>query len=226
MTMTDTSYRQCERIVPGGICVRCAGRQNPHNRLSCIYESLMNMVLFRTTTDPSSRKPYRQLAREDVYLSPALDAVRSRKGPWITIHLSQGPGAIPLSVLPFDQTKALSLVPPKHKELYTHPYALAPDARKVIEQFLDRNYAKYMNYYLNQQNNELDLMFFRAAVVEVKYPTIEMVSSSSSVLRFGSQIKALLFSRRRLETFFETVFASGPPAVLWKGAGDSPKNRC
>jgi hypothetical protein len=193
-TTTDASNRQCKKIFPGGVCVRCDGVKNPQTGLKCINESLRSIVLFRTTTDPSSRKPYRQLAREDIYLSPALDAVRSRMGPWITIHLSQGPGAIALSVLPFDQIKAVSLVPPdsEHAKLYAHPYALGPDARKHVEEFLDANYLNYMSHYLVKgERNELDFAFFLAATCEVKRPSVELVSNASSASLFRPRTDTL-----------------------------------
>jgi hypothetical protein len=152
--------------------------KNPRSGLPCIHESLKDIVLFRTKTDPLSRKPYRLLAREDVFLRPALDAVRSRAGPWIKIHLSQGPRAIPLLVLPFDQNKAVSLVAPDSEQakLYAHTYALGPDARNQVEKFLARSYGKYIDFYLDKEENSVDLDVFRAAAVESRLRSVELAS--------------------------------------------------
>lgn len=107
------------------------------SKLPCIYLQIPDIVLFRTTTDPISLKPYTTLAIDNRIFNPIKDSNESEIK---LFKLTQGFGTpLQLFAQKFDASVVdMSNISEATRSIYSHPYALADldTATKDIKNFV------------------------------------------------------------------------------------------
>ena len=155
---------------PGSnVCVRCSKLQYSQSPLPCLYFRIIDIVLFRTMTDPISQKPYRDLMIHRNISEPVQFLEPNGTNPNdsrpVAISITQDNGTeLHLEVGHSDQSKIPDGVSDPHRALYAHPYALADidGARDAIRGFVNESVGPYINAKIPETDLVSRLFFAKA----------------------------------------------------------------